>query len=283
MKRASFRSDSSTTQGKRGPRTRSLTGLIVTLCLLPFLLANMACMDPLPVPVGNPEKGKIDPRLNGMWVGQMFDIPYILVFDSFDKRAWVMSMYGLAVDDDTGDEPRADADSPEEDTVVELLKEEVEVQLPEENTVVVLQEEDMEVEPANAAAWLDALQTVGVDDKAYWHYKVWKTKMRDTEFLTWEAGLVFDEDGLHKANLWYVWKLEWLDKDGFELSLVDDEFEDIGKVTTRRQAERLIKRNLKNSDLFEEPSYRFYRIAPGDYERAIELISDTAVCVFDDC
>ena len=263
MKRALFPSDGHVYGRKRNQRARSLTGLVVTLCLLPFLLANMACMAPLPVPVGDAERSRIDPRLNGMWVGQMFDIPYILVFDSFDKRAWVMSMYGLAVD--------------------ELQEKEVEVQLLEDDTVVVLQEEDVEVEPANAAAWLDALQTVGIDDKAYWHYKVWKTKLRDTEFLTWEAASVLGEDGLHKANLWYVWKLEWLDKDGFELSLVDDEFEDIGKVTTRRQAERLIKRNLKNPDLFDEPSYRFYRIAPGDYERTIELITDTPVCVFDDC
>ena len=283
MKRALFRSDGRVYGRKRKQRARSVTGLLVTLCLLPLLLANMACMDPLPVPVGDAERSRIDPRLNGMWVGMMFDIPYILVFDSFDKRAWVMSMYGLAVDDDFGDEPEADADSPKVDTVVELREEEVVVELLEDDTVVVLQEEDVEVEPANAAAWLDALQSVSIDDKAYWHYKVWKTKLRDTEFLTWEAASVLDEDGLHKANLWYVWKLEWLDKDGFELSLVDDEFEDIGKVTTRRQAERIIKRNLKNPDLFEEPGYRFYRIAPGDYERAIDLLSDTTVCSFDDC
>ena len=65
--------------------------------------------------------------------------------------------------------------------------------------------------------------------------------------------------------------------------IVNDEFEDIGEVTTRRQAERIIKRNLKDPDLFEESTYRFHRIAPADYERAVELMSDTIVCNFDDC
>jgi len=238
---------------KRNRRARSIAGLFVTLCMLPLLLANMACMDPLPVPVGDSERSRIDPRLNGMWVGTLFEVPYILVFDSFDKRAWLMSAYGFGVDVE-GEEPETE-----------------------------WAEETPEVEPATAAAWLDALHSVTIDEQVYWNYKTWKTKLRGTEFLTWEAGLVFDEDGLHKANLWYVWKLEWLDKDSFELYLVNDEFEDIGEVTKRSQAERIIKRNLKNPDLFEEETYRFHRIEPVDHERAVELLSDAVFCSFDEC
>ena len=44
--------------------TRSLCGAILMLMIIPIFAGLLACM---PVPIGNPERSRIDPDLNGPW------------------------------------------------------------------------------------------------------------------------------------------------------------------------------------------------------------------------
>jgi hypothetical protein len=89
---------------------RSSAGLLMTLVLVPVLLGVMAC---LPVPVGNPDKSRIDPAMSGVWIGLLDGDATIMVLDPYDKRTWLMSLIAL----DTGQD-----DQPEKETsLLQLL------------------------------------------------------------------------------------------------------------------------------------------------------------------
>ena len=62
---------------------RVLTGLAIALVGL------LGC---LPVPIGDPEKSRIDPELNGMWLMDRGDgDPAVTLFEPYDKRTWLIS------------------------------------------------------------------------------------------------------------------------------------------------------------------------------------------------
>jgi len=73
--------------------------------LAPFLLALMAC---LKVPVGDPEKSRIDPALSGVWRvehnGRSSDSLWII--EPWDARTWIVTMID-AKEDESSDEAAA--------------------------------------------------------------------------------------------------------------------------------------------------------------------------------
>jgi hypothetical protein len=86
-------------------RARTIAGLVLLAGLAPFLLALMAC---LKVPVGDPEKSRIDPALSGVWRvehnGKSSDSLWII--EPWDARTWIVTMLD-ARDDDSADEAAA--------------------------------------------------------------------------------------------------------------------------------------------------------------------------------
>ena len=70
------------------PKIRSLSGAALMLVIIPIFAGLLACM---PVPVGNPERSRIDPGLSGVWAmvedgresGNYLFRPY-------DKRTWLV-------------------------------------------------------------------------------------------------------------------------------------------------------------------------------------------------
>jgi len=77
--------------------TRSISGAVLMLAIVPIIVGLLAC---LPVPVGDPERSRIDPDLNGIWAltkGGEIDGYYL--FRPWDKRTWLV----VGVEDD-GDE-----------------------------------------------------------------------------------------------------------------------------------------------------------------------------------
>ena len=48
-------------------RTRSRSGLLVWVVMLPVLLGVMGCFE-LPAPIGDPERSRIEPGITGIWV-----------------------------------------------------------------------------------------------------------------------------------------------------------------------------------------------------------------------
>lgn len=73
---------------------RSVSGAVLMLAIVPVIVGLLACM---PVPVGDPERSRVDPDLNGIWalVSEGADDGYYL-FRPWDKRTWLV----LGVEDD---------------------------------------------------------------------------------------------------------------------------------------------------------------------------------------
>jgi len=86
-------------------RARTIAGLAMLAGLGPFLLALMAC---LKVPVGDPEKSRIDPALSGVWRvehnGRSSDSLWII--EPWDARTWIVTTLD-ARDDESADESAA--------------------------------------------------------------------------------------------------------------------------------------------------------------------------------
>ena len=77
--------------------TRSVSGAVLMLAIIPVIVGLLACM---PVPVGDPERSRIDAELNGIWAltkGGEIDGYYL--FRPWDKRTWLV----LGVEDDDGE------------------------------------------------------------------------------------------------------------------------------------------------------------------------------------
>lgn len=85
-------------------RARTIVGLVLLAGLGPFLLALMAC---LKVPVGDPEKSRIDPALSGVWRvehnGKSSDSLWII--EPWDARTWMLTMLDARDDDLADDSP----------------------------------------------------------------------------------------------------------------------------------------------------------------------------------
>ena len=45
-------------------KLRSISGALLMLVIIPILAGLLACM---PVPIGNPERSRIDPAITGVW------------------------------------------------------------------------------------------------------------------------------------------------------------------------------------------------------------------------
>ena len=74
--------------------TRSVSGAVLMLAIIPVIVGLLACM---PVPVGDPERSRVDAELNGIWAltkGGEVDGYYL--FRPWDKRTWLV----LGVEDD---------------------------------------------------------------------------------------------------------------------------------------------------------------------------------------
>jgi hypothetical protein len=67
---------------------RSLGGAALMLVIIPVVVGLLACM---PVPVGNPERSRIDPELNGVWRMAEDGVESgIYLFRPYDKRTWLV-------------------------------------------------------------------------------------------------------------------------------------------------------------------------------------------------
>ena len=70
------------------PKIRSFSGAALMLVIIPIFAGLLACM---PVPVGNPERSRIDSELSGVWA-MMEDGAESghYLFRPYDKRTWLV-------------------------------------------------------------------------------------------------------------------------------------------------------------------------------------------------
>ena len=176
---------------------RSLTGAAVAL-LLGFLVAGLlAC---LPVPIGDPERSRVDIPLEGIWVDDAFEDVWII--QAYDKRTWIIRAFGIVDHNSSSGILAADAD-----TYDELIRS--------------MQEQGIGEHGFSA----DTTQL----------YKVWRSKIAGEYFLTWRTIGGFDSEGLAEPEYWLAWRVVDLGENTFELAMVDGEFSEFKSVDETRR------------------------------------------------
>jgi hypothetical protein len=237
-------------------KLRSFSGALLMLVIIPVVAGLLACM---PVPVGDPERSRIDKDISGVWVIESAgDAGNLYLFQPWDKRTWLVA--GVEIDEGSGYEG-----------------------------------EDLDAETAEDLLRETDIGADGITSSKTVLYKAWVTKLGGVQFMTWEPVGGFDDDGSHTPKYWFVWRVDKADADRFTLRLISmehDAFDDIVKPgeydgedyvrDTRRKWERALARVAKDVDddeLYSEPS-DFVRL-PGDLvDEASELFGE--VIAFDD-
>lgn len=231
------------------PRSRSLSGATLMLMIIPFIAGLLACM---PVPIGNPERSRIDPELTGVWAilagSDSADDAGFYIFEPYDKRTWLVT--GVPIET-SGDVELSDFDL---STYAGFVK-------------------------------LSAADAIGDDhtrEGSIFVYKAWLTKLGGKVFMTWEPKLLLD-DGIPEPVVWFVYRVLKDSRDQIRLQMVDsdsDLFDDVDE--TRRAYERVIAKHAENPELYcqdsDEPSFatlaRVQETEMGLFEDLVELFVD---------
>lgn len=207
------------------PTTRSISGAILMLAIIPAIVGILACM---PVPIGNPERSRVDPEISGVWLFLDKSEPGFYAFEPYDKRTWLLTGIPLEKGESAD---FSDYDLESADDVIRLMENE-----------------------AIGDDGATATETI--------LYKVWRTKLGGEWFLTWEPKAVFDQ-GNFKPEVWWVFRIDRPDADTLDLYLVSGEsdlFE--GVEEDRRAIERVIKKNATNPELYDDEPMRLLRVPP---------------------
>ena len=217
------------------PTTRSRSGAVLMLAIIPMIVGILACM---PVPIGDPERSRIDPQVSGVWIWLADGDPGFYTFEPYDKRTWLLS--GIPIKEGEN------ADFSDYD--LEII----------DDVVRLMENESIGAEGATA------------DGTTL--YKAWRTKLGGEWFLTWEPKGVYDEADF-QPDTWLVFRIEKLDADTLELFMVGEKlFKDVAK--TRRAYERVIKKNAKNPQLYADDPIRLLRLGPEHREFFAELAGE---------
>ena len=223
------------------PTTRSISGAVLMLAIIPAIIGILACM---PVPIGDPERSRIDPEISGVWVWLDSGNTTFYAFEPYDKRTWLLT--GVPVEEGK-DADFSGYDLDEYDDLVQL----------------------MEKEPIGD----DGATASGVI-----LYKAWLTKLGGVWFMTWEPKAVFDNESF-SPELWYVFRVDRPDDNTLDLTMLDEDLFD-GIKETRRAYERVIKKNAKNEQLYYDESNRLKRVKPEHLEFFEDLAGE--VIEYDD-
>ena len=229
---------------------RTASGVFLMLGILPILAGLLACM-PEYVPLGNPERSRINPQITGVWhVGNGMEplLGQILYFQPWDKRTWLVSNVAFEID-----EEEFAADANEELPGYDLGK--------YEDLIEFLREEDLDAE--------------GIDFSLI-VYKAWVTKLGGQTFLVldWRGLLNDDEDTVsHEPFFWMDFRVAGLTGETMELHLIDPQFEPLKEApATRRGWEKVIRKHVDNPGLYDEEIATLRRIDDEDGDLVSEMI-----------
>ena len=204
--------------------TRSASGLFLMLIVAPVIVGLLACM---PVPIGNPERSRVDPEITGVWAMLDGTDSGFYVFEPLDKRTWLL--IGVPM------EEGGDADL-----------------------------SDYDIESYDEFARLMDNETVGDDGATATEiimYKAWMTKLGGVWFMTWEPKGLFGNEQF-APDTWFVFRVDKPDANTLELRFCcDDKFFPDDLKETRRSYERVIRKNAKNPELYAEDPMILKRVA----------------------
>jgi hypothetical protein len=216
---------------------RSISGGLLMLAIIPVLLGLLACM---PVPIGDPEKSRVDPDLTGVWFVSVEETETgVLILDAYDKRTW-LGVYGEPEAIEGIDKP----DITSYDGLVAAMG-------------------------ADGAPWQVELTEVMI-------VKAWLTELGGETFMVWQPKAVFDDDDNLAADYAYNFHLVKQSRDSFTLAFFADDHPGFDDVDTedKKQLEAAIRKNAKDPDFYDDEPLRLIRVKAADLARFDSLFSD---------
>ena len=247
-----------------GRDNRSRAGLVVSILILPILLGVMACFV-LPVPIGNPEKSRIDPALTGAWIAEIEDgLAWALVFEPFDKRTWLVTWLFL---EEVSEETTTDGAG--EDNAAPSAEKESD---PEEATSTESSDEKKSV--------LDVLIDGRFEIEGVSIYKGWLTKIKGERFMTWEPKIILSSERAMSPEYWWITRIRSVDENFLTLDYINPDADAFEDVKTRSQAEKAIRWHIKEPELFmEEDEFPnvYARISQKDFDVLAELLEENQI------
>lgn len=239
------------------PRNRSLAGAAMAVVALPVFVGLTACLPTFPVPVGNPEKSRIDPAVSGVW---LLDGDSVFVFEPYDKRTWLL----------TATEISQDTDACPDDTDAEATTEEAEEASAQ----------------STYAATMARITALGRDcfsaARLPGAIKAWRSRFRGEWFMTWENKGVFDEERGFEPDEWYVFHIDtsvpgelilgWIDTDTDawqDLEALDDD------EVTQSAVERVFRKHADEPGFYtDEEALVLVRVRPEHLPLIADFIDD---------
>jgi hypothetical protein len=210
--------------------------------LTPVLLCLQGC-ESLQVPVGDPERSRISADITGVWFVSFDDdgeMGWLAVLEPFDRRTWLGKLFSVNSPSGVG---------------------------------------DVEVVMNDPAMFLDRAFGEDVQLEGPVVFKTWIAKLGGERFLVLEAKGVIGGDRGFGSGEWQVARVRLTDDDTMHVAVVDAEFENLDDVTTSRQAEAIIRRNVHNPKLYgfdeiEEKGLTFKRVPQSQLDRVAELLDE---------
>ena len=228
--------------------TRSISGAVLMLVIIPVLAGLLACM---PVPIGDPERSHIDTSMSGWWVMQDTDSNFTLcLLKPYDKRTWLVILVSV----ETGD--IAEIEVPDISSPGKMF--------------AFLQEND--VGPQGIVGGEPAV------------YKTWMTRLGGERFLTWENIADIDDLDTFLPEAWFVFKVGAQKDNYFELAMLNPEYDAFDALSdeledesdpwkVRKRWERVIRKHVDDPDLYDENPIRFHRVPAELVPRAAGLVT----------
>ena len=100
-------------------------------------------------------------------------------------------------------------------------------------------------------------------------------KFGNERLLTWRTIGQFDDEGMFEPQYWLVWRLSTVSDDELILDMINAEFSGFkGVDKTRRDYERVIKRNIDDPALFAEKPMRWIRVREEHFALFRELADE---------
>lgn len=227
------------------PNFRSIGGAALMLVIIPIFAGLLACM-PEYVPLGNPERARIDEAMSGMWYsdGESELFGYVVFLQPWDKRTWLITnlMIGEADGADL-DQYETEFDASTYQGFTDFFGH------PE------LDEDDLE---------LGTLQ-----------YKGWLAKLGGETFLTWEGrGLVNQPDNLLEPWFSQDFRVTERAPDRIVLHLIDTKFPPLEEApATKRGWEKVVRKYADDDALYYDDAIVLQRVKEDDIELFVELLN----------
>lgn len=226
-------------------RTRSISGALMMLVIIPLFAGLLACM-PEYIPLGNPERARIDDAMTGLWFSSGDDefVGNVIFLQPWDKRTWLSVNIGIGLLEDLDPEVY----------------------------------DPGEFDMTTYAGFVKVLDEVGLRAEefeiAVITYKVWLARIAGETFFTWELrGLPVPEEGGLEPWYWLDFRIDEKSGDRIAMRLIDPDFPPLREAPeTKKGWERVVRKHVDNELMYLEDPTVFKRVDPEHEKLFMELI-----------